>query len=928
MRKTLFFLLVAIVPLCLLFADENVEISPPLNVMAEVINTTSENIPDNEEVTPVPPALDSVAILGVNKDFTDVADIENSEENAIDSSIDVPVPQDDTTTGDGNEVDTDNNSDDEWYIGKKIYNFRYQGLKNVSASELNKLLDKYINEEFTYELLSQIQDDLYNYNDNFNSISPSADRDDRNRLIIILDLVEKPRVKSIKIDGSTAFSERKIKNTLSLQEGLPFFRGDVTLGESEIVKLYRENGYREATVSSTYQINDETLEVDVGFVVNEGYRSRLQEFVFRGNYSFSDAELLNVMKKADDTLAVSGYYQDEKLSNNVTALRNLYQNSGYIDAVISEPVVEDVSTNVEEDGYRFRVSIEIVEGQQWRIGEVKFSGVEQIDEETLRRFVTTKKGDVFDTSKINSDLDGIAGEYYDNGYIYSGFNTAEEKNEIAGTIDLTYVISEGVQAIVAEITVSGNTKTKDYVFLREVTMEKGEVFSRQKLIKSMQNIYNTTLVSDINYNLTPGEEDGTINVNFVVSESKQMDLTLGLTFGGNNTGFPISFLASISDKNLVGTGMKLSAGVQLTTDYQSVSLSWSDSWVGNKRWSNGVSFQFERSYKTNILQKAEGQPFLFGRNEAFPLGYNSYEEWLSRRGATPPNKYLMTYTMYRFSLGYNTGYTWSFNPGRLTLSGGVNFGLNKVYYDEDAYIPYEYLVWKYRQAWQWSNFLSVSLQWDGRDLVENTTKGYLISQSFTYAGGILGGLSNYIRSNTSVAGYFTIFKIGEGFKPRALVASITSSLGLMLPQWWSCDVDFGKSTGWRWHDPKYGATKSEMLYIDGMMVSRGHDSVYDLALLWDNMFELSFPIVVDIVNIEAFTSITAGAPKIMAGEKVDTTWYGAIGLGVRLKISGFPLGLYLVGNYTVSEGMKGVEWKTGGLFNYIRPVLSISTSLF
>lgn len=815
----------------------------------------------------------------------------------------------------------------EWYLGEKIYNFKYTGLKNVSESELNKLLDKYIDEEFTYELLSKMQDDLYNYNDNFNTVEPSADKDVEGRLIILFNFVEKPRVKSIKIDGSTEFSEKRIKNNLTLQEGSPFFRGDVSLGETEIVKMYRENGFREASVTSTYEINDETLEVNVGFVITEGYKSRLQEFVFKGNYSFSDAELISVMKKGDNTLTISGYYQDDKLQNNVDALRKHYQNNGYIDAVVSDPVVEDISTNIEEEGYRFRVTIEIVEGQEWKMGEVFFSGVEKLNEDDLRKHVTLKQGDVLDTSKIASNLDAIAGEYYDNGYIYSQFDTLQRKNEIEGTIDLTFNISEGVQAVIANITVSGNHKTRDYVFLREVTLQKGEVFSRQKLIKSMQNIYNTTLVSDINYSLTPGEEDGTINVEFIVSEAKQMDLTLGLTFGGNNTGFPISFLASISDKNLVGTGMKLTAGVQLTTDYQAVNLSWNDTWVGDKRWSNGVSFQFERSYKDNILQMAEGQPFLYGRNEAYPLGYNSYAEWQSRRGAIPPNQYLMSYTMYRFSLGYNTGYTWSFDPGRLTLSGGLSFGLNKVYYDEDSYIPYEYLVYKYRQAWQWSNFLSVSLQWDGRDLVQNTTKGYLISQSFTYAGGILGGLSNYIRSNTSVAGYLTLFKVGEGFKPRALVASVTSSLGLMLPQWWNCDVDSGH-TGWRWHDPKYGATKSEMLYIDGMMVSRGSDSVYDLALLWDTLFELSFPIVVDIVNIEAFTSITAGAPKLVAGEKVDTTWYGAIGLGVRLKISGFPLGLYLVGNYTVSEGMKGVEWKTGGLFNYIRPVLSISTSLF
>ena len=906
MKKLLLLLIIVLTSFALVFGEEQEE-----SIRDEVLSIEEGALPPLNDALPPSPEFTSSTSLNepVNKPVIDEVNTVAFKETA---SPDVTPQEED---------------DEEWYLGKEINEFRYTGLKYATANEINKLLDKYLGEEFSYTLLSRIQDDLFNYNDNFDSVEPSADRDSKGRLVILFDFVEKPRVSSIKIDGTKGISEKKIKGELTLKENSPFFRGDVTLGETEIINLYKSNGFREVSVDSVYEINTEKNEVYVGYTVNEGYRSRVQDITFKGNYSFSDAELLNIMKKAENTLTISGYYQDDKLKNNVEALRLHYLNNGYLDVRILTPTIEDVTTDLEEEGYRFRIVIEIQEGQMWKLGEVTFVGMSAISEDALRKFMQINTGDVIDSSKISLSLDGIAGEYYDNGYIYSQFNPVETRNELDGTIDLKIEINESVQAVIEDVTVSGNTKTKDYVFLREVTMKRGEVFSRQQLIKSMQNIYNTTLVSDVNYKLTAGEADGSVDVDFVVTETKQMDLTLGLTFGGNNTGFPISFLASISDKNLVGTGMKLTAGVQLTTDYQAVNLSWSDSWVGNKRWANGVSFQFERSYKSNNLTKNANSDYLFGRNNAYPNGYNSYEEWQARRGATPPNQYLMDYTMYRFSLGYNTGYTWSFAPGRLTLSGSLNFGLNKVYYNENEGMPYEYLVYKYRQAWQWSNFLSLSIQWDGRDLVQNTTKGYLISQSFTYAGGILGGLSNYIRSNTSAAGYLTLFKVGDGIRPRALVASLTSSLGLMLPQWWNCDVDAG-NTGWRWHDPKYGATKSEMLYIDGMMVSRGTDSVYDLALLWDTILELSFPIAVDIVNIEAFTSITAGAPKLAIGEKLETTWYGAFGIGARLKISGFPLGLFLVANYSISEGMRSVEWKTGGLFNYIRPVLSINMSIF
>lgn len=818
-------------------------------------------------------------------------------------------------------------NDGEWYIGKPIYKFEYKGLNNFTQGDIDKVLSEYLDDEFTYELLSEMQDALYALPDGFATVDADADKDENGRLVIIFTFKELMRVNSIKFDGNSRLNERTLKKDLTIKERSAFYSMDVRKGESELLTIYHDNGFRTALVTSSYDTDEEKNTVDVIYTISEGEQSRVNEFVFNGIYSYNANDLINAMKKEDKTMRVGGYYDDSKLENNINALLKFYRENGFVDVSISVGELTDVSEDIEKDGHRYIVPFTIDEGWQWHLGTITFNGVQQFDSSELRKKISLKEGDIINYDKINADFENVMGMYYDNGYIFSSYERSEERNEEEGTINITYVISEGIQAHVTEIKISGNLKTKDYVFLREVTLKVGDVFSRSALIKSLQNIYNTTLVSDVNYSLKPSDEEGGVSVEIIVTESKQMDLTLGLTFGGNNTGFPISFLASVSDKNLAGKGMKLSAGVQVTTDYQAVNLSWSDSWVGDKRWSNGVFFQFERSYKTNVLQKNPSSDYLYGRNRAYPYGYNSYPEWEARNETLPSSKYLMNYEMYRFSLGYNTGYTWTFAPGRLTLSGSLSFGLNKVFYNKNEFAPYEYLIYQYNQKWQFSNSLSISITWDGRDFVENPTSGYLISESITYAGGILGGLSNYIRSNTSASGYISLFSVGNGFRPRSLVLSLTSNLGLMLPQWWHCDVDEGRTSGWQWHDPKYGATKSEMLYIDGMMISRGTDSVYDLAFLWDNILELSFPIVVDVINIEAFTSLTAAAPELSLSKKLAITWYGAVGLGVRLKVSGFPLGLYFVGNYSFSENQK-VEWKTGGIFNYIRPVLSISTSLF
>ena len=237
----------------------------------------------------------------------------------------------------------------------------------------------------------------------------------------------------------------------------------------------------------------------------------------------------------------------------------------------------------------------------------------------------------------------------------------------------------------------------------------------------------------------------------------------------------------------------------------------------------------------------------------------------------------------------------------------------------------------------------MGVQWDGRDYITNTTKGYLLSTSVTYAGGFMGGLSNYIKLNTSAAGYLKLFSVNikeEGSKNIMLCVSTSASF--MFRQLYNYHKayhdDETKNYIALW-DPKYGATKYEMLYIDGMTIGRGFNMVIDQAFLWDNMIEISYPLVENILQAELFVSAT-GVNSELKQVKEGINWYFAAGGGIKLKIQGFPLGLYLVKNWTYKHqsvtSMDGERtWNSigGSFFNFGKSnrgmslVLAISTSL-
>ncbi len=313
----------------------------------------------------------------------------------------------------------------------------------------------------------------------------------------------------------------------------------------------------------------------------------------------------------------------------------------------------------------------------------------------------------------------------------------------------------------------------------------------------------------------------------------------------------------------------------------------------------------------------------------YPLGYSSYQSYQADTSSLPSSEYLMEYVYYRFAVGYTSGYKFMFDAGSLSITGGLSIGLNRVYYDKNLYDPYEYLIYRYGQQWQFSNNFTLDFTWDGRDLIENTTKGYLLSQKFTYAGGILFGLSNYIRSTTSASGYVSLFTFNLSDKPANAVLGVTSSVNFMLPQF-SYDSSNG---GWMWRDAKEGATRYEMLYIDGMNVGRGFDVVYDQSFLWDNQVSISVPLAQNILSAEVFASATGVLSKLTDFNNFNSiNWYFSMGAGVKLKIPGFPLGLYLVKNATCMDST--FAWDAGTIFTTssatsgFKLVLAISSSLY
>src|SRR5882724_3364070 len=158
----------------------------------------------------------------------------------------------------------------------------------------------------------------------------------------------------------------------------------------------------------------------ITFVINEGERVRVVEINFEGNTVFSDGKLRGAMKYVKEAGLITRFKgQDildrEKLEFDLRHVDNYMRSKGYLQARHGEPRVESVGPRrtgfpilplpfLSSTDEGLRVTVPIVEGRLYRLGEMKIEGNSIFSEEAIRGYIGLQKNDVANGEKIGKAL--------------------------------------------------------------------------------------------------------------------------------------------------------------------------------------------------------------------------------------------------------------------------------------------------------------------------------------------------------------------------------------------------------------------------------------------------------------------------------------------------------------------------------------------
>ena len=209
----------------------------------------------------------------------------------------------------------------------------------------------------------------------------------------------------------------------------------------------------ESLESNAIAVDDQRSAVIVEFVVQE--RPVVGSVDLVGNQRIRDTELLEVMD-----LSRGDVFDPIKLDADEAAIRGLYVTKGYPDAVITIDTVRD------DEAGEVAVTVQVIEGFEVTVDEIRFVGNEFASESTLRGRMRTKKRSLFESgafreTTLQDDEEIIESYYASHGYVDARVDRIERElvlnaDEQRRSLALTVYLTEGQQYTYGGMSFEGN----------------------------------------------------------------------------------------------------------------------------------------------------------------------------------------------------------------------------------------------------------------------------------------------------------------------------------------------------------------------------------------------------------------------------------------------------------------------------------------
>lgn len=588
-------------------------------------------------------------------------------------------------------------------LAQNITSIEYKGLLHISKEVATEISNIHVGEAFDINKIDESLKAFYRqgyFSDIIISATPAGG--------LVYQFTEKSTISKLEMHGYSSSDEEESEFlAIGLRKGDLYDARKVETAKKRLIKKIENEGYYDTVVEIDVVPKEES--VSLVFNVNKGEKIYIDKINFAGSDKVDSSDLESALANREEDFM--GWFPG--LNNGVAHLDDLaldgkraqdvYMQKGYLDATVSDPLMR-----VNSGAYKADISYQISEGEQYKINTITLQGeVEELDLNELKEGLKSLEGKVFNINKLRKDKAYIEEQVSNLGYAFARVRPDFRKNKEAKTVDILYRIVPGNKVTINDVIISGNHHTIDRVIRRDVYLAPGDLFSLTDLKDSKSALGRRGYFEKVNIEK---ERVNAHSMNLLVKVKEAA--TGSIQAGGGYGSYQGAMLsASLSDRNILGSGINAGISFDISKVSKNYSLNIQNPRVWDSEYSMGGSlYQREMQYQL-YTQKSIGASANVGKQITRNL-YGSLSYSYSKNKTSDSN---------------NTD-----NPNALTDYGQLIFGPKDLNYAKSTF--------------------SLGLNYDSTDDFYTPREGIILGGSLGYSG--IGGDQKFVDASARFGAYY------------------------------------------------------------------------------------------------------------------------------------------------------------------------------
>lgn len=406
-----------------------------------------------------------------------------------------------------------------------------------------------------------------------------------NKNYLVFKLKEKPIINNIIFKGNSELDRDDLMSHVKTKE---YSILDINTIKNDVLALqkeYEEKGYYLARVNYRFEKKDDD-NLQLIYDIKEYDKVLVKKISFLGNKSFKDEELKAIMETREEALfsfmTSSGNFKEFNFQTDIERMKYFYKTKGYLQVNVGSPEI-----TVSEDKKWVFITMKITEGPQFSVNNIFFQGEILFTDSELREKLLLKPDETYSEELLRLDIQRLTEMYQDKGYAFANVLRTLQVVPGESRVDVEFSFEKGKMAYFGDITVKGNSKTRDKVVRRELLIREGMKFSGSKLRRSKENVNRLGFFepNSIIFNtVSPKGSDDVLNVEIQVKERNTGQISVG---AGYSTATGAFVQASIAQNNFRGLGQNLSFSLSFSDVQQNFNVGFTEPYLFDSLWTGG-----------------------------------------------------------------------------------------------------------------------------------------------------------------------------------------------------------------------------------------------------------------------------------------------------------------------------------------------------